>query len=99
MFGEQDMMWKGVVVHYSVYCHYISLNKHRVINVGSGLHVQQFRCTFSIMFCCIAYVTDLDILLFQKTAIEFSNILATHRLLYNTDRQRNSTLQNTALGH
>jgi len=99
MFGEQGMMWKGVVEHYSVYCPYISLNKHRIINSGSGLHVQQFTCTFSNMFCCIAYVTDLDNHLFEKTAIEFSNILATHRLLYNADRHCNRTLANTVVGH
>ena len=99
MFGEQGMMWKGVIVHYSVYCPYISLNKHWIINVGSGLHVQQFTCTFSNMFCSIAYVTEVDIHLFEKTPIEFSKILATPRLRYNTDRHYNRTRANTAVGH
>jgi len=51
------------------------------------------------MFCYIAYVTDLDFYLFQEIVIKFSNILPTHRLLYNTERNYNRTLANTAVGH
>jgi len=99
MFGEQGMMWKGVVVHYSVYCPYISLNNNRKIIVESRLHVQLFARKFSKIFSRIAYVIEVDIHLFEKTAREFSNILPKNRLLHNIDRHRNRTRAKTAVRH